>query len=962
MIVTRGEKMTIDNSDLIEYVYNPSLTQQRVLDYLELATNGSIVIGEPTNPFIFLLETAAQISANAITASDNILKKKFPELCYNREELYPFFGSDDIKTLFNTPSTGVFTIYVSLTDLRNNGYRFGDSSMVEMVVPELTSVSLAGNIFTIMNPISVRFFNTGIAEVEMLSTTNPNGFSNIGLLPNEVVTDSDSNVWIGFNIPILQYSTTTYNKTIITSNGFDLTHNITTGFGGIVVKYKNNQTNGMYTSMNVKLTDDFLDVTTPTAIVTVLSDKVIVRIPAIYTNNGLVSGGISIVVFETSGSLFLPINKYSITDFVVTLGNTSVSPQTAVANNITLLMGGVDVVTGGSTGISDSAMKSIVVSNTVGSPQYPLTIDGLSNISALNGFELEKKTDNIMGRTFSVYGELPNTVGGGITSRIDFFINKTMITFDATSLYMSAVDNEIIIKPGYIYEEINGVVKPVDDVDISTILNATNATAINLVGGRNLFVSPLLYLCGNEYITSSCRVYNVSHPTVTSSRIVDKNRKVGININSSSYVVTQEKDKFRIYISVIGNSDYDKLVDKTVIKAQLKFTTYGGKGDVYYTGQYDVAVGMIVVDVYTTFHMDANDNIQLIMGVSNISTRYIQLAGICTLIIYTQTMTITDSAGYRIKDLPNSDDSVFITEESFNINLGSRLSNIDSDVYSYYNDKRYKTYEVDMPLRQTENVYDVNPDNNTIFFNKVGAVSPGECTMETRCSSNRGDILLDSSGNPMYEFRSGDVMLDDSSKPIVDLAGGVVRIINILMIDIRYYLASSPAYINYFNTVVPTIQSWDSGILTNLVNSVLENSRIQLSSYYTSKPILISTGESVYSIPYYITPTVMIYRDYTVFTQATIDDIKSTVTEYISDKLSSSYLIDVVNMNKELQSKLPTGVIAVRIDNLDPVNNAQYFRLLTDKNRLSMKRTLYIDPMGAMSVGYDIEIKIISLN
>jgi hypothetical protein len=335
---------------------------------------------------------------------------------------------------------------------------------------------------------------------------------------------------------------------------------------------------------------------------------------------------------------------------------------------------------------------------------------------------------------------------------------------------------------------------------------------------------------------------------------------------------------------------------------------------------------------------------------------------VCTLIIYTQTPTIIDSTEYRITDILNRGDSVFITEESFNINLGTRLNNLDSDVYSYYNDKRYKTYGVDMPLRQTENVYEINPDNNTIFFNRAGTIPPGECTMETRRSSSRGDIILDSSGNPVYEFRSGDVMLDDSNKPIVDLAGGVVRIINILMIDIRYYLANSSSYINYFNTVVPTIQSWDSGILTKLVNSVLENSRIQLTSYYASKPILISTGESVYSIPYYTTPTVMIYRDYTVFTQATIDDIKSTVAEYISDKLLSSYLIDVVSMNKELQSELPTGVIAVRIDNLDPVNNSQYFRFLADKNRLSMKRKLYIDPMGFMSVGYDVEVKIVSLS
>lgn len=962
MIVIGGKKMTIDNSDLVEYVYNPSLTQQRVLDYLELATNGSIVIGEPTNPFVFLLETAAQLSANAITASDNLLKKKFPELCYTREDLYPFFGSEDIKTLFNTPSTGIFTLYVSLTDLRNNGYRPNGDNVVEMIIPELTSVNIAGNIFTIMNPISVRFFDTGIAEIEMLSTTNPNGFSNIGLLLNEIVTDSDNNVWIGFNIPILQYSTTTYNKTIITSNGFDLTHNLTTGFGGIVVQYMNNNTNGLYVSMNVKLTDDFLDVTIPTAVVTVLSDKVIVRVPAIYTNNGLVSGNISVVVYETLGSLFLPINKYSITDFVVTLGNTSSSPQTAVANNITLLMSGIDVVTGGSTGLDDSNMKSVIISNIVGSPQYPLTVDGLSNMAALDGFELEKKTDNIIGRTFSAYGKLPNTVGGSITSRIDFFINKTMITFDTDSLYLRAVGDEIIIKPGYVYEEINGIVSPVSDNEIATIFNATNTATINIIGERNLFISPLLYICDNKYTTSDCRVYNISYPIVTSSRIVDKNRKVSININSSSYEVIQEKDRFRLYVSVIGNSDYDKLVDKTIVKAQLKFTTYGGMGYVYYTGQYDASVGMIVIDIFTTFHMDSNDNIQLIDGVSNLSTRYIPLISVCTVLIYTQTTSIIDQTGYRVGDILDSSNSVFISEESFNLTLGGRLNNIDSDIYSYYNDKRYKTYGVDMPLRQNENIYEINPDNNTIFFNRSGTIPPGECSMETHCVSKRGDIILDSDGNPIYEFRASDVMLDSNNKPVVDLAGGVVRIINILMIDIRYYLANSSTYINYFNTAVPTIQSWDVGVLAGLVNMVLENSNIQLSSYYTAKPILISTGTSVYSIPYYANPVVMIYRDYTVFTQATIDDMKSTVTEYISSILSSSYTIDVVSMNKELQTKLPAGVIAIRIDNLDPVNNAQYFRFLADKNRLSMKRSMYIDPMGTMSVGYGIEVNIISLN
>ena len=65
----------VDN--LTTYRYNPSGIQRVMLDYLNEITAGEVNVVDPTNPFVFLMESSAVNTSLAITENLINLRKQY---------------------------------------------------------------------------------------------------------------------------------------------------------------------------------------------------------------------------------------------------------------------------------------------------------------------------------------------------------------------------------------------------------------------------------------------------------------------------------------------------------------------------------------------------------------------------------------------------------------------------------------------------------------------------------------------------------------------------------------------------------------------------------------------------------------------------------------------------------------------------------------------------------------------
>ena len=97
-------------SKLELYKYNPSLMQRVILDTLTDVTNGKINIVDPTNPFVFLLESSVVNTSLFIQENYVNLRRQYPVLAQTSEDLYLHMCDKDYISRFSTPSRGVFTV------------------------------------------------------------------------------------------------------------------------------------------------------------------------------------------------------------------------------------------------------------------------------------------------------------------------------------------------------------------------------------------------------------------------------------------------------------------------------------------------------------------------------------------------------------------------------------------------------------------------------------------------------------------------------------------------------------------------------------------------------------------------------------------------------------------------------------------------------------------------------------
>lgn len=948
----------LTKEDIMPYIYDPNRIQHTILNIIRDANNGNIDIADPTNPFTMLLEASAVSASASLTSTKNLTRTMYPNLANTKQDLYPHITDAALGNMFAIPATADIVMYVNILQLRQNGYRQDGSSYVEMTIPKYTVVNVADTDFTLLNNIVIKLYDNDSVFIEQQTSVEDIAVNDLGVLNYVITTDTEGSSWILFETTLKQITRVSINDTISAGQIFTKTLTTTNQFYHASLSYKNAFTNGEYETIKVAYDDRYIDPYTPTTYIKILDDGITFTIPDVYLNESNISGNVRLTAYETKGKVFLPINNYTVSDFTITLGDTGTSLSTAVSANIAMLANSRYMVDGGANTLTTEQLKKYIIDNTVGVTNSPISLNALRRKAEFNGFEIFKALDIITSRLFLATRNSSSVQSQLINSRADIFTNTVKVTIgNYTNNDNVYIDDDIfIIKSNTIFKEVNGIVSIVEQDELDVIYALNDFNKISYFATNKYFYSPFYYVLDKVETKVDARVYDLDNPVINSLRIIGKNTAVTQRVNIDKYGVFKTSVGYRVIITIIGNEDFNG-VDKSNIRAQLSLPLYNSDEKIYYEASYDNIADSITFNIHTDNFVTQNHELLLTSGVSDISNRLVNLLVNANIHIYAVNAAITDDSKYLHNEIRNTYiDKVVFSKEVLNIMLGKPVEYIWNKIRNEYSERKYKKYTVDVPAYYDTDIYAVDPETGSIYWS-VTDPDTGEVSLEKYLLHNEGDPILDENDNPTYIHTIGDIILDENNIPVIEQDFGVIRYIDIVMLEYEYKLATATPYVNYERILYDNLNNWLSVQMVDLNSETLENTKILYKSYKSALPVKVKVGNVINTIPYNVTPIVTIYVSNNSYSVDEITVLKSKIGAILHSVLDS-VTISLTKIKEKIVNDIDPNILGAKVEYIDPNNELEIFSVYDETSRLTLRKELEINTNNHLIVNYKLTLNI----
>lgn len=963
-------------SSIDAYKYNPSGIQHAVLNHLSGVLNGEYDIVDPSNPFVFLLESSSVATAAAIIDNEASTRKLYPSVAQTVEDLYLHMSDQDYIDRFAIPSKTKFSLLIDKDELLNAMVLDGLTGIRKITIPRNSEFVVAGTTFSLQYPIDIKQMqHGGLQVVYDVTKVSPLQTLSTNLVEWEIrSTPGSTQEWLYLTFDVYQFKLNTYSGNLNTATGYSQDIKLTDDYYFARVFYKQNDTIG-WVEMKTTHTDQVYDPLNPTAVLKVLDGFVRVNIPQIYTTNGLISGSVRVDIYETKGNVNMLLSNYGQTAFTaqwLSVDSKETTTFTTALNTIrNLIVYSTNIVSGGSSAMSFDDLRIRVIQNSVGDRQIPITNNQIANALTLQGYDIVKNVDVVTNRVFLATKPLPKPFDPKLITAGATSVGTLSVSFmDAiTHQEVNNHDKRITITPNLIYKNDNGIITPVSNTDkLSLLSNPVDKIAQKVTNGNYLY-TPFHYVLDASLNEFEVRPYFFDKPTAESITFIEHNDTTGYSVNTKSYAFTKVETGYKLTLVTTSNDTY-KGIDINFRQVILSYVPDNEQDRAYLLGKYigddDLGEAIFEFDIDTTFDVDSNDELQLnsfymytkdakVFGSKLLNTFdviYSTNAGVTT-----QWMSATmDSIIPSFLALPSS---VGITRENIKLRFGYSLSTLWSRSRSVVNGDNYARYTSDIPLYYEEDQYRRDAVTGSIY-----SVNP-DGTLNFELLHAKGDPVLDDRGLPVYKHKVGDIIYDEFGQIVPQNQNSIVRQIDMMFIEGAYFFATDSAAMTYRQSIVDTIVNWLINDLDTLKDNLLELTRIYFYPKTTMGVISVMIKDGVKAIveagQYF---TVNLYVSDVVYNNTSLRDSISKNTIETIDSVLNATQVSNSNITSALKEVYGNDVYAVSITGLGGSNAIDAMTILEDGQRLSIRKKLQAMPDGSLIVAEDVTINFIkhSLN
>lgn len=934
--------------NLEDIVKSPRIAVEMAITNMEDELNGKVVGKEYSTPFHNLLESSVALSKDSLLGTSNIMRKKFPILATDMEDLF-FSIHDEVKdNLFAIGGTVPIAFYINILDLKQYGIR--ENSGYVTNIPAGTTIVALSTTFTLLNDITITLKDNSIVTIEQKESELDIAINNIKLLSSVITTDDAGVEWIVFETKVRNIVENIKIEPISHSNTLVSTINLTYFFSTIEVGFIEND---VYNKMRISYSDEYLDETTPTAIIVLKDNVVTVTVPKIYIASGMVKGKLHVTVYETEGEKTLDLSRLSTEDFTLNIENEGKDMYSATSKNIIMANASRGTLNNGVNAMSFTELKQAIIDSTLGDIDIPITSNQLKRKAKMYGYDLRITNDTLLGREFIASKPLPTSESKLIQSFPDIFFNKASILLseDVESRFIEKYENLFMVRENSIYfVDKDGLVKLLPDTEFNYIESLPKSSKVKYLKDNKLFFSPLTYVVSYESDIVTSEVYYLK-PSIDNIRILSTNTNVVEKINTSKFGIEKTTTGFLMKTLPVLNNEL-KTTSLLNLKARLHLNVKNSNSTVYFDSDFDIESGTFSFNIVTGELLNGVYNI--LNGESVLKELKVDLISTAFLYIYSTDINISDTSNFLSGEFGKQTvKSVIFTKELLNLRFGTKLDFIYNNVLTLFTNMKYKRYATSKVATYQEDIYRTY-DNGLIINPTV--MGSGMVDLGMELLHAKGSPILDENGNQIYLYKANDMILDSNGNPIIDNIGGMKRVLDILMLEYEYYVADSEPYVNYLEIVMNNILAMIDVDMTELNDITMDVTKIKYKTFRNTKDVPVIVNNIIYTIPYRIKPNIVLVLDKNnvISNSELIEEIKSICGKVITKHLNSDK-ITLEDIKTEIKKSLSIALIGIKITGIDPKNSEVV--ITSNDNRFTIDKILTLTETNNTVVKYDISLE-----
>jgi hypothetical protein len=941
--------------DIRTYAYNPTGIQSAIFNALEAATDGTMDIVDPSNPFVFSLSATAATVAAFMQENESRTRRLYPSVATTNDDLYLHMSDKDYVDRFAVPSKVTFTVIIqkaSLLDIlvnepiTNNGVA---------IIPRNTIFTVANVNFSLQYPVEIRQLVHGGLQITYLND-KPSPLK--GLDSNLVIwsefSDATLTQWIKLDLEMDQFNINTVYQDVSTSAGFVTTVDMKDQFYYIRC-YLQNATTGKWNEILTTHSDQVYDPLTVTAVVKVLDSQVRVTIPVIYTSKAMVSGKLRIDIYETKGVLNLQLGDYASNEYTAKWYSVDTNDDTlystAIRQVTNILFFSQTHVNSGRDALTFSDLKTRMINNSVGSQILPITNTQLASSMTDLGYDITKNIDTLTNRVFLASRYLPNPTDASILTPVTSTMLTTTVTMNQATDWVGAFDNgeSITLTSRTLYRYKNGVTTPVTNAELTGINSQPLLERCNTITKGGYFYSPFSYVLDASTDVFETRAYYLDAPDVLSRNFILANETTGLQASiSTGYSVVRTQTGYDLYIETQSSDAYKALNDSQV-GAQLSLVSPNQAKRVSVLGTlYHVDATTkertFRFSLQSNFNVDALDQMEF-PGIPSVTNGLIvklalqqstdllltTTADLPTSYVYSDADILVDQTLYR-----NTVPAV-LSQERLTVEFGYALKSLWAQCRSSVSSIPSEVYPANVTAYYDNNVYQLDPATGAHF-----SVVSGVLTYNIL--HHKGDPVLDSAGQPVIKYRAGEVRLDANGQP-VPLSGFkrfMIRYIDVMMFSGVYYFTTDATTQAYLASLMKDVVTWMTTDIPGYQNFLLEQTRIYFHPKVTAGMVrVIDSDNNTVFIDSAQNLALKLYVPARVFNDTALRKTISQSTVKALSTLLQDTVVSVSSIKKALRELYKDDVIDVELSGLGGTTNPQSVVTVFDEQaRLALGKRL----------------------
>lgn len=953
---------------------NPALMQATVLTELDRQlnpdpNNPTYDIPDGTLPFVFVMECGTMQTSMAVTETEALMRKLYPRLALNFDELYLHMSDDDYIGRFSMPSSTNMTLMLDYNEIINKAVPFGDQGLRRLIIPRLTAFKVDDLTFTMQYPISLTVQrHGGILAEYMVDSVSPVSVlsTNVVKWSMAYVTTSDGSgqklKLMNMTIPVQQFDVQTHTDTLNPSVLFQTSYTFSDKFfyARAYISVDGEETWTEIKTTHSDLTYDPLDLT---AVLKVTDGgKLDVMIPSIYVTQGMVTGEFRIDIYTTKGKIDRDLATYTTDKFSVNFNDiddnkTYVSPMQHLSICMPLSRERVD---GGAEPVTFSKLRSQVIDNTLGASKVPITNVQLKSGLEMRGYDLVTNIDDISNLQYLASRRLGKPMGLDVVSGAG--VTMSQLTVDMESLAGSShvADNgsRITVKPSMLYKFDSGKVTTLADAEITRLENMTAESRAREVNNSRYVYSPFHNVLDASADNFDMRPYYLDNPVIEQKIFVGENDTANLQAAVDTFTIERRAAGYSITVKLITGDTFKKLGDDQI---QLQIG-YQPPTENRWASVNGVYVGKEGEERVYRFDIDTNYDINSAnqMRTTNM-TMFSNLQNDFYASLecdFDVTICVVNSItpGYQPNELDEMVQDhllpaqfMVVTRERLQTVLGYDMTKIWRRSRPVLGSESYKKYEYSEPAFYEVNVYDTDANGNVIL------IPDGNGGYTFKLLHTAGDPVLDSSGNPVMAHQAGDPMYDAQGKPVLIAPRKLLREITLFMVDGLFYFANERDAANYAKNIPMELVGWLQTDIEILDAQLLEEAKLYLypTTTYGDTIATVREGQELtipvdqaFTLSFYLTPAAYINP---TIRPSLIQNAKITINEMIQSSTIS--MSDIISQLKETSG---TDVMALEAGGLGGNENFTILTVEDDAVRLSIRKKLIVLPNNELTIEDDV--------